>query len=57
MFRYRVKIKMITYDGIKWLSTTVFAESMSACLEKIEWEYRLYDCLDYMIQMKELAVG
>lgn len=57
MFRYRVEIKMITYDGIKWLSTTVFAESMSACLEKIEWEYRLYDCLDYMIQMKELAVG
>lgn len=55
MLRYKVEIKMITYDGTKWLSTTVFAESMSECMDKIEQEYKLYDCLNYWVNVKELA--
>lgn len=54
---FQVKIKMITYDGTKWLSTTVFAESMSECMNKIEQEYKLYDCLNYWVNVKELAAG
>lgn len=57
VLRYKVEIKMITYDGTKWLSTTVFAESMSECMDKIEQEYKLYDCLNYWVNVKELAAG
>lgn len=57
VLRYKVEIKMITYDGTKWLSTTVFAESMSECMDKLEQEYKLYDCLNYWVNVKELAAG
>lgn len=55
MFKYKVKIKMITYEGTKWLSTNVFAESTEQCFKKVEQDYRLYDCMDYYVHMKEMA--
>lgn len=56
MYQYKVKIKRVTYDGDRWNSATIYAESIEECFKKIERDYRLQDCLDYRVDMKELAI-
>ena len=55
MHRYKVTIKRITYEGEKWSSANMHAENFQDCFRKIEKDYKLQDCLDYKIKMKELS--
>lgn len=55
MHRYKVRIKRSTYDGDRWNTTSVHAENFEDCFRKVERDFRLQDCLDYKVDMKELA--
>lgn len=44
---FKVRLKRITYEGTRWDSFQITAESMEMAIKKIEQDYNLKDCLDY----------
>ena len=51
MQRYKVRLKRITYEGIKWNSFMISAENTEEAFRIVERDYRLHDCLDYWISI------
>ena len=51
MKTFKVKIKRVTYEGIKWNSAIVHAEDAEQAFRIVERDYKLYECMDYWVNI------